>query len=157
MVTKISLIDYLKTQSEIYCECPFCEEVFRLNEARLTYGKAARKDLLDRLRMLQEEINARILEERTDAQKRSRATSKGLMLEHIFPYLPAFSHNPRDARFLGDPIDFVVFDGLFAKRSVSGLSIIEVKSGVSNLTETEKSIKRAVDKGRVNFEILKQQ
>lgn len=157
MSSAADLIDYLRMQSEIYCECPFCQEVFRLNEARLTYGKRAKRDLLDRIRKLQEEFETRLLEARTDARKRSRAVSKGLMLEHICPYLPTFKHNPRDARFLGDPIDFVIFDGMFAKDSITNLTIAEVKSGSSQLTPMEKSIQRAVDKGKVSFELIKQE
>jgi predicted Holliday junction resolvase-like endonuclease len=122
----------------------------------LTYGKKAKKDLLDRMRKLREEIEARLSEARIDARKRSRAVSKGLMLEHICPYLPTFNHNPRDARFLGDPIDFVIFDGLFAQEKVTSLTIAEVKSGSSQLTQMEKSIQRAVERGRVDFEIIKQ-
>lgn len=138
MPHEVSLIEYLKTQPEVYCECPFCQEVFRLNEARLTYGRKARKDLLDRMRRLREELDARLTEARVDARKRSRAISKGLMIEHICPYLPTFNHHPRDARFLGDPIDFIIFDDLFSKQKVTNLTIAEVKSGNSQLTSTRR-------------------
>jgi predicted Holliday junction resolvase-like endonuclease len=148
------LIDYLKTQSQVYCECPFCKEIFRLNEARLTYGKEAKKDLLDKIRKIQEDFEKRLQEEREDARKRSRAVSKGLMLESICPYLPDFKYHPRDARFLGDPIDFVVFEGLFRGRKVKELTILEVKSGDSKMDETETSIKKAVERGKVNFELI---
>ncbi|MEM2112334.1 MAG: Holliday junction resolvase-like protein [Candidatus Bathyarchaeia archaeon] len=154
MVSKTFLIDYLKAQSEIYCECPFCKELFRLNEARLTFGKRAKKDLLDRIRSMREDFELKLLQEREDAKKRSRAVSKGLMLEHICPYLPSFAHHPRDARFLGDPIDFVVFNGLFPKREVTELTIAEVKSGGAQLNEVEKSIEKTIRKGRVNFEVI---
>ena len=155
MVSKISLIDYLQNQSQIYCECPFCTEIFRLNEARLTFGKRARRDLLDKLREQREQFNESLNEAREDAKKRSRAVSKGLMLESICPYLPDFKHHPRDARFLGDPIDFVVFQGLFPTKKVNELTVIEVKSGNSRMNETEESIKKAIDKGKVSFELIR--
>ncbi len=155
MVSKITLIDYLKTQPEIYCKCPFCNEIFRLNEAKLSFGKKARKDLLDKLRELKLDFERRLQEEREDARKRSRAVSKGMMLENICPYLPTFKHNPRDARFIGDPVDFVIFDGLFSKGKISDLIIAEVKSGNATLNEVEKSIRRAIDKGRVGFELIR--
>ena len=154
MSSKIALIDYLKSQSQIYCECPSCGELFRLNEAKLTFGKAARKDLLDKLRETQEEFKLRLGEEREDAKKRSRAVSKGLMLENICPYLPSFKYHPRDARFLGDPIDFVIFDGLYPKQQVKELTILEVKSGSSRMGDAQMSIKKAVEKGKVNFELI---
>ncbi|MEM3641478.1 MAG: Holliday junction resolvase-like protein [Candidatus Bathyarchaeia archaeon] len=155
MVSKVALVDYLKTQSEIYCECPFCSEIFRLNEAKLMFGKKAKKDLLDRLRELKSEFERRLEEEREDARKRSRAVSKGMMLENICPYLPNFKHHPRDARFIGDPIDFVIFDGLFSKGRISEVVVAEVKSGNATLNDVEKSIKRAIEKGRVDFELLR--
>ena len=155
MVSKIALSDYLKAQSQIYCECPCCGEMFRLNEARLTFGKKAKKDLLDRLREQRQQFDGLLQKAREDAKKRSRAVSKGLMLENICPYLPNFKYHPRDARFLGDPIDFVVFDGLFQNEKVREPTIIEVKSGDSRLNEAEKSVEKAIEKGKFNFELLR--
>ena len=154
MSSKSALINYLKLQPQIYCECPKCGELFRLNEAKLTFGEKARKDLLDKLRETREEFRVRLAEEREDAKKRSRAVSKGLMLENICPYLPNFKHHPRDARFLGDPIDFVIFDGLYPTKDVKELTIMEVKTGTSSMSDIELSIKKAVEKGRVNFDLI---
>jgi len=51
----------------------------------------------------------------THAQKRSvntsRAVLKGKMAEQLAPILPEFQYLPSDAKFLGDPVDYVVFDG----------------------------------------------
>jgi predicted Holliday junction resolvase-like endonuclease len=154
MTSIVQLIDYLKKQSEVYCECPYCRELFRLNEARLTFGKRARKDLLDKLREEREKFKIQVSEEREEAKKRSRATLKGKMLENICPYLPDFKHHPRDARFLGEPIDFVIFDGLFPNRKVEELTILEVKAGSPKMGDAELSIQKAVEKGRVRFELL---
>ncbi len=129
--------------------------MFRLNEARLTFGKKAKKDLLDRLREQRQQFDGLLQKAREDAKKRSRAVSKGLMLENICPYLPNFKYHPRDARFLGDPIDFVVFDGLFQNRKVRELTIVEVKSGNSALNEAEKSVEKAIEKGKFSFELLR--
>jgi predicted Holliday junction resolvase-like endonuclease len=150
-----SYIDYLKAQTEIYCQCPACSEIFRLSEARITFGKKARKDLLDRLREERGNFQTRLFEAREDAKKRSRAVSKGFMLESVCPYLPDFSYHPRDARFLGDPIDFIVFNGLFTRNKVDDLTILEVKSGNSRMDDTEQSIKKAVERGKVNFELIR--
>ena len=49
------------------------------------------------------------------AQKRSvntsRAVLKGKMAEQLAPIMPEFQYLPSDAKFLGDPVDYVVFDG----------------------------------------------
>src|ERR1700694_630246 len=49
---------------------------------------------------------------REDAVQRSLAVTTGKVHEQLIPYLPDFGYNPKDARFLGSPVDLVVFDGL---------------------------------------------
>src|SRR2546423_4428780 len=41
----------------------------------------------------------------------SRSTLKGQIGEQLAPLLPGFEYAAADARFLGDPIDYVVFNG----------------------------------------------
>src|SRR5207244_3901928 len=41
----------------------------------------------------------------------SRSTLKGQIAEQMAPLLAGFPYQPADARFLGDPIDYVVFNG----------------------------------------------
>jgi len=48
---------------------------------------------------------------RQDAVQRSFAVTAGKVYEQLLPYLPDFPFNPKDVRFLGSPVDFVVFDG----------------------------------------------
>ena len=51
---------------------------------------------------------------RKDSVDRSRSVISGKVQEHLAPLFPQFlsQFNPKDARFLGTPLDFVVFDGL---------------------------------------------
>src|SRR5262245_38376169 len=49
---------------------------------------------------------------RGDAVRRSAAVVSGKVTEHLAPYMDGFPYNPRDARFLGAPVDLIVFDGL---------------------------------------------
>ena len=76
------------------------------------------------------------------------------MTEHIAPYLPDFGYNPKDARFIGSPVDFVVFDGL-SNGTVVQVVFIEVKSGSSALTGRERQVRDAVKSGRVRWEELR--
>jgi predicted Holliday junction resolvase-like endonuclease len=48
---------------------------------------------------------------RKDSVNRSRSTLKGKIAEQMAPILPEFAYNPADARFIGSPVDFVIFDG----------------------------------------------
>lgn len=65
---------------------------------------------------------------RADAIQRSRSVIVGKVTEHIVPYLPEFNYNPKDARFIGSPVDFVVFDRL-DEGAVQQVVFIEVKTG----------------------------
>jgi len=49
----------------------------------------------------------------------------------------------------------VIFQGLFPTKKVKELTVIEVKSGNSRMNETEESIKKAIDKGKVSFELIR--
>jgi predicted Holliday junction resolvase-like endonuclease len=62
--------------------------------------------------------------------------------------MSTFPFNPRDARFIGTPIDLLVFDGLEAD-SVRQIIFMEVKSAGSTLTTRERSVRDSVREGRV--------
>ena len=87
---------------------------------------------------------------RRDAIEKSKAVIAGKVTEHFIPYLPEFRYNPKDARFIGSPIDLIVFDGLdegYLRRIV----FVEVKSGKSTLSKRERLIRDAVEQGKVEW------
>ncbi len=91
---------------------------------------------------------------REDAIKRSRAVLSGHFSEQLAPYLPDFPYSPTEVKFLGKPTDFIVFKGLDEK-SISEVVFCEVKSGKSSLNQTERTLKQAVESGKVSFEIYR--
>ena len=91
-----------------------------------------------------------IPEHRADAIARSRAVLAGHFSEQLAPYLPDFPFKPTECKFIGKPIDFLVFNGLDEK-NVSEIAFVEVKSGKSKLSGTEESVKDAVLNGRVKW------
>ena len=87
---------------------------------------------------------------RQQAIQQSQAVTLGKITEHFVPYLPDFVFNPKDARFLGSPIDFVVFDGL-NEGEVKRIVLLEVKTGMSALNTRERKIRDAVHSGKVEW------
>jgi len=81
---------------------------------------------------------------------RSQATITGLVHEQLIPYLPGFPFNPKDARFLGSPVDLVIFDGLDAGE-LREVVFIEVKTGGASLSKRERQLRDAVRAGRVSW------
>ena len=76
---------------------------------------------------------------REDAVQRSLAVTAGKVHEQLVPYLPEFGFNPKDARFLGSPVDLVVFDGL-ADGAVKRVVFLVVKTGGASLTARERQV-----------------
>lgn len=91
---------------------------------------------------------------RQDAVAKSQAVTKGKITEHLIPYFPAFAYNPKDARFLGSPVDFFIFDGL-SEGDLSEIVLVEVKTGKSQLSKREKQVKECVEGGRVRYEVMR--
>jgi predicted Holliday junction resolvase-like endonuclease len=91
----------------------------------------------------------------------SRRTLKGQIAEQMAPLLPGFPYEPGDARFLGDPIDYVVFNGYTdVKDGQAGpdqieIVILDVKRGTSKLSPMQRAIARAIEQGRVKFEVVR--
>lgn len=91
---------------------------------------------------------------RRDAISHSARTLSGKTLEKLVPFLNRFGHDPHDVRWIGDPVDLVVFDGYSesGRRSVDGVTFVEVKSGSSELHTGQKSVRGAIEKRRVRWE-----
>ena len=88
---------------------------------------------------------------RKDAVKRSKAVINGQVAEQIAPFLPDFPANPSDARFIGKPVDFIVFSGLSENEKIDEILFVEVKTGKSLLSDREKEVKKAIEKGNVRY------
>ncbi len=97
---------------------------------------------------------------RKDAANRSRYVLKGKIAEHMVPLLSdIFKYDPSDARFIGAPIDYLIFDGYTAVKdnnSDEPITVIlaDIKTGNARLNKTERRIKEAVEAGRVRWETI---
>jgi len=87
---------------------------------------------------------------RQDAVKRSRAVLSGQFSEQLAPFLPGFPWRPTEARFIGKPVDFIVFKGMDEKE-ISEIVFVEVKSGESQLSQQERRLRDAVLAKRVSW------
>ena len=81
---------------------------------------------------------------RTDIANAQRANIKGKVAEAFAPFLPDFPYKPSECKFIGDPIDYLVFEGL-NERDVKAIHFLEVKSDKSKLSKHQKQIKDIVD------------
>ena len=114
----------------------------------------------------QEQFKVTVIEERKDAKESSRHSIKGKIGEQMSPLFPEFysKYEPSDARFLGSPIDYIIFKHMSeydhktkAEDVPIDVVLVEVKSTKkAGLTEKEKAVRIAVEEGRVSFDVVRQ-
>lgn len=123
------------------------KEIEYLKEAQL------KLDALHKSQLKEAEKKAR-----QDSLKRSRSVLRGQATEHLAPFI-VNGINPKDCRFMGSPIDYVVFDGLSAitdktGKTINEIKFIDIKTGTSNLNTAQRRIRDAINEGKVSFEIV---
>jgi len=97
---------------------------------------------------------------RQDALAKSRAVLKGKLAEQLAPLSEAFGYAPSDARFIGDPVDYVIFDGYTEVRERKkdrpiAVVVADIKTGDAGLTYEQRRVKAGVEQGMVRFEVIK--
>ena len=97
---------------------------------------------------------------RDDVLRRSRASLKGRIAEQMIPFLAEFKYNPADARFIGSPIDYVIFDGYTQIKDSKidrpiTVVLMDIKTGDAALTPEQRKIRQALEQKRIKWETIK--
>lgn len=79
---------------------------------------------------------------------KSTEVRTGQIMEKMAPFSNIFKYEPRNAYFLGNFIDYVVF-------SEDEIVFVEVKTGKSSLSKKQRNIKKLVEEGKVRFELVR--
>ena len=84
-----------------------------------------------------------------------RSVVKGKVWEQIAPYLPEFEYNPADARFVGDPIDYVIFSGMSDGDGPVEVIVADIKTGRAQLSGNQRRIREAIEGGHMSFKLIR--
>lgn len=79
------------------------------------------------------------------SQKKSSEVRIGQIAEHLVPFLGDFKYDPKNVKFLGQPIDLICFEH-------DKIIFIEVKTGKSQLSSKQKNIKELIENNKVYWE-----
>ena len=104
------------------------------------------------------EIKAAQKAAREDSLKRSRAIIRGQATEHLAPFVIKDT-NPKDCRFLGNPVDYILFDGLSditdgVADQINSIKFIDIKTGSSGLNKVQRRIRDAIKEDKVSFQVI---
>lgn len=150
------------TANRFYAECPCCGEPILLKDAGLFYlddfspdAEKLYQQKLGECKIREKELR----EKRKTISRRSETATEtvniGFILERIVPSMKDFQFDHNDCRSLFDPIDYIIFEGLSKKNSVSKILFAEIKTGKANLTKKEKGIRNLVEDKRVVWDTYK--
>lgn len=128
-----------------------------LNKTTSNYNEAlaAQKLLIsDHKREIKEAISLA----RKDAVEKSRSVIRGQASEHLAPYILKDT-NPKDYRFVGNPIDYICFEGLSdvldkVSDDITSVKFIDIKTGKSQLNKSQRRIRDAIQQGKVEFAVI---
>lgn len=98
--------------------------------------------LLDR-----EQKTAAVFKEKYNKELHYRKSSEvrlGKIGENLAPFLRDWPWSPATFRFLGNPVDGIQFND-------DGIIFIEVKTGGSRLSKSQKKCKQLIKEGKVSF------
>lgn len=110
------------------------------------------------------EFEKRIEDIKKSSRDGQRNSLKGNIGQQMAPLLPEFAEKfePGDARFMGSPIDYVIFKNMsiFDKKKEENepleVVFVEIKSGKhARLEPIEEAVKDAIENKRVSFDTLK--
>ena len=94
---------------------------------------------------LEEETESR---KKTLSQKKSSEVRLGHIAETLAPFLDQFDFDPENCTFLGKPIDYISFDD-------DAVTLIEIKSGKSQLNAKQRHIRDLVKNNQVNWKEIR--
>lgn len=161
MFTDVSeLIRYLQT-SKLYADCPHCNEEFSLSGTVLFDGagtfpneaEAKRLELEKQLKQKQDELLKCQVSADTGAEKKAIEVGIGKIIEKILPTYKNFSITATDCRFLAEPIDMVIFDGL-SENNITNITFMDVKTGKASLNKHQRMIRDAIKDQKVEFKVI---
>lgn len=146
-------------ENRFYAECPCCGEPILLKDAGLFYlddlspdAEKLYEQKLAACKICEKEIR----EERKAISKRSETATEtiniGFILERVAPSMKDFHFDRNDCRSLFDPIDYIIFEGLSKKNSVSKILFVEIKTGKARLNNHQKEIRSLVERKRVEWD-----
>jgi predicted Holliday junction resolvase-like endonuclease len=149
-------------ENNFYVECPCCGEPILLKDAVLfnldDFSPEAEN-------LYQEKVAECKLREKQLREKRKKISKKsevsttainiGFISERIAPLMKDFRFDRNDCRSLFDPIDYVIFEGLGKKNSVSKILFAEIKTGRARLNEHQREIRSLVERKRVDWDTYK--
>jgi predicted Holliday junction resolvase-like endonuclease len=155
------VIKTLETRG-FYAECPCCDSPIVLRSAGLFYldeftpeGQELYKERQKDLRGRADQLKERRKSISQTSEVGAKAVNIGLILERLAPSMSSFRFERNDCRSLFDPIDYLIFEGLSKRGSVSKILFVDIKTGGARLKSVQRQISSLVEEKHVEWHTYK--
>jgi predicted Holliday junction resolvase-like endonuclease len=156
----MEIVDELKIAHGLYIDCPSCGAAMALRNALIFDASkklppSAAAVIQDRRARLEEELFTVQRERKVLAARAFRGAASGRVgkrLEMLAASLPGLPVSAQDCRSLGDPIDYLAFEGA-SRGSIDAVRFIEVKSTKAALSPVQREIRGAIERGKVTLNV----
>ena len=113
------------------------------------WGIDREKELSSYISNLQKELDDTENSRKTTlSQKKSSEVRLGNIAEKLAPFLEDFTFDPENAKFLGQPIDYIVFEDEI-------ITFVEIKSGNSQLNSKQRHIRDLIKNKQVAWKEIR--
>lgn len=148
-------------KSKLSANCPNCGHHISLSKALLFDGRKKFPEAAEVKRLeLVKEIDDRVADlverqkkAKTKSEKTATAVGIGKIIEKILPAHKNFTIPASDCRFLGEPIDMIVFDGI-SQNNINHITFLDVKTGAARLNAHQKLVRDTVNEHKVKWSVV---
>lgn len=148
-------------KSRLYARCIHCNQEFKLSAALLFNGRGSfpapaeerRQELETDLTENFADLVRRKEKAQTLSENATVAIGIGKIIEKVLPAHKDFSMISADCRFLAEPIDMIVFNGV-SQNKVDSITFMDIKTGGSKLNTHQKQIRDAIEDKKVKWKVL---
>jgi predicted Holliday junction resolvase-like endonuclease len=147
---------------KILCLCPCCNELVRVSDLRLKVKGPAEKTWLDEYENKQQKMDKK--EEKfneIESELRRKATEKGrkeaekIIQKSIAPCFKTMKLDPFDVKPILNPVDFVVFNGMNKKDSISNIIFLSKTCGFVGVNMYRKQIEKVVEENKYELQVAR--
>lgn len=147
--------DLVKLKEELKYKESLLKEFSEENQTYLKKWQKLKEENIELEATFDLKIKEAVEKARADSIKRQRSILKGQATEQLAPYINS-NYNPKDYKFLGDPIDYIIFDGMSDMKDkddeIKKIIFMDIKTGRSQLNRVQKAVRSAIADNRIEFQ-----
>lgn len=150
--------DLIKTKEELKHKESLLIDFSEGNKERLRKWEELKQENIELEATFNSKIKEAVSKARADSVKRQRSILKGQATEQLAPYINN-EYNPKDYKFMGDPIDYIIFDGMSdieeKDDKINKIILMDIKTGKSQLNRVQKAVKECIEAGSIEFQVYR--